>query len=203
MNYFYAPPALLREARRRDALRPCSFLVCYRPLASVLAFISERLFAGFRPHRVVSVLVLITLGVSCALQAPPGRKTLRTTSGLSTLATRRSDQPPPLAAAAVRKAAARLAFTGLVATAASFAPVAAAKGGGRGGGGGSSSYSSSYRSSSYRRSYWRDEYYDDDQVAVPPLVVCGFLGLSIGIDILVDPDSKPGKRRRRDRRSPQ
>ena len=86
----------------------------------------------------ISGLLLITLGVTCALQAPPGGpglKTLRTTSSLRTLTTRRSDQAP---VAAVRKTAARLAFTGLVATAASFAPVAAAKGGGRGGGGGSS-----------------------------------------------------------------
>ena len=127
----------------------------------------------------ISALRLYIVSAACALQAPKPIKVLKTTSPRT-----------PHAAAAVRKAAARLAFTGLVATAASFAPVAAAKGGGRGGGGGSSSYSSSsYRSSSYRRSYWRDEYYDDDQVAVPPLVVCGFLGLSIGVDILVDPDS--------------
>ena len=134
-------------------------------------------------------LWLINLGVACALQAPPGHK------GLKVLRT--ASPRTPHAAAAVRKTAARLAFTGLVATAASFAPAAVAKGGGRGGGGGSSSYSSSYRSSSYDRyydddRYWRsDRYYDGGQVAVPPLVVCGFLGLSIGIDILVDPDSKP------------
>ena len=81
-------------------------------------------------------LLLINLGVACALQAPPGRK------GLKALRT----TPPrtPHAAAAVRKTAARLAFTGLVATAAaSFAPPALAKGG-RGGGGGSSASSSSY-----------------------------------------------------------
>ena len=98
------------------------------PLASVLAFISGPLFEGFARIEMVSGLVLITLGLSGALQAPPGHKTLRTTSGLRT----RNDQP--LAAAAVRKAAARLAFTGLIATAASFAPAADAKGGGRGGG---------------------------------------------------------------------
>ena len=82
-------------------------------------------------------LWLINLGVACALQAPPGRKGLK---ALRTTAPR-----TPHAAAVVRKAAARLAFTGLVATAASFAPPVEAKGGGRGGGGGSSSYSSSYR----------------------------------------------------------
>ena len=127
-------------------------------------------------------LWLINLGVACALQAPPGRK------GLKVL---RTDSPrTPHAAAAVRKAAARLAFTGLVATAASFAPAAAAKGGG--GGADASSYSStSYSSSSWDRSYWESDLYYDNKVAVPPLVVCGFLGLSIGIDILVDPDSKP------------
>ena len=125
-------------------------------------------------------LWLITLGVACALQAPPGRK------GLKVLRT--ASPRTPHAAAAVRKAAARLAFTGLVATAASFAPAAVAKGGGRGGGGSSSSYSStSYRSSSYDRSYWESDLYYDSKVAVPPLFVCGFLGLAIGIDILVDP----------------
>ena len=82
-------------------------------------------------------LWLINLGVACALQAPPGRK------GLKVL---RTDSPrTPHAAAAVRKAAARLAFTGLVATTASFAPAAVAKGGGRGGGGSSASSSSSLR----------------------------------------------------------
>ena len=127
-------------------------------------------------------LWLINLGVACALQAP-GRK------GLKVLRT--ASPRTPHAAAAVRKTAARLAFTGLVATAASFAPAAVAKGG-RGGGGGSSSYSStSYRSSSWDRSYWESDLYYDSKVAVPPLVICGFLGLAIGIDILVDPDSKP------------
>ena len=79
-------------------------------------------------------LWLINLGVACALQAPPGRKGLK---ALRTTAPR-----TPHAAAVVRKAAARLALTGLVATAASFAPPADAKGGGRGGG--SSVSSSSY-----------------------------------------------------------
>ena len=121
-------------------------------------------------------LWLINLGVACALQAPPGRK------GLKVLRT--ASPRTPHAAAAVRKAAARLAFTGLVATAASFAPAAAAKGGG--GGADASSYSStSYSSSSWDRSYWESDLYYDNKVAVPPLVVCGFLGLSIGIDILV------------------
>ena len=77
-------------------------------------------------------LWLINLGVACALQAPPGRKGLK--------ALRTTSPRTPHAAAAVRKTAARLAFTGVVATAAaSFAPPALAKGGGRGGGGGSSS----------------------------------------------------------------
>ena len=81
-------------------------------------------------------LWLINLGVACALQAP-GRK------GLKVLRT--ASPRTPHAAAAVRKTAARLAFTGLVATAASFAPAAVAKGGGRGGGGSSASSSSSLR----------------------------------------------------------
>ena len=140
----------------------------------------------------ISALRLYIVSAACALQAPKPIKVLKTTSPRT-----------PHAAAAVRKAAARLAFTGLVATAASFAPPADAKGGGRGGGSSVSSSSYSYRSSSYDRYWERDRYDDGDEVAVPPLVVCGFLGLSIGIDILVDPDSKPGKRRRRDRRSPQ
>ena len=76
-------------------------------------------------------LWLINLGVACALQAPPGRK------GLKVLRT--TSPRTPHAAAAVRKTAARLAFTGLVATAASLAPPAEAKGGG--GGAGTSSYS--------------------------------------------------------------
>ena len=76
-------------------------------------------------------LWFINLGVACALQAPPGRKGLK--------ALRTTSPRTPHAAAAVRKTAARLAFTGLVATAASFAPAAAAKGGG---GAGASSYSS-------------------------------------------------------------
>ena len=131
-------------------------------------------------------LWLINLGVACALQAPPGRKGLK--------ALRTTSPRTPHAAAAVRKAAARLAFTGLVATAASFAPAAAAKGGG--GGAGASSYSStSYSSSSYDRSYWESDLYYDSKVAVPPLFVCGFLCLSIGIDILVDPDSTERSRR--------
>ena len=100
-------------------------------------------------------LWLINLGVACALQAPPGHK------GLKVLRT--ASPRTPHAAAAVRKTAARLAFTGLVATAASLAPPAEAKGGGRGGGGSSSSYSStSYRSSKYqRREAERRSYYDD------------------------------------------
>ena len=86
---------------------------------------------GFAHEEMIYGLWLINLGVACALQAPPGRK------GLKVL---RTDSPrTPHAAAAVRKAAARLAFTGLVATAGSFAPAAAAKGGG--GGADASSYS--------------------------------------------------------------
>ena len=86
-------------------------------------------------------LWLINLGVACALQAPPGRK------GLKVL---RTNSPrTPHAAAAVRKAAARLAFTGVVATAAaSFAPPALAKGGGRGGGGSYSSENPRYKAGS-------------------------------------------------------
>ena len=79
--------------------------------------------------------------MACALQAPPGRK------GLKVL---RTNSPrTPHAAAAVRKAAARLAFTGVVATAAaSFAPPALAKGGGRGGGGSYSSENPRYKAGS-------------------------------------------------------
>ena len=125
--------AATRAQRRCTRVSQC-LLVSYWPLGHdfYLDHATQNVcWRGFAHEEMIYGLWLINLGVACALQAPPGRK------GLKVL---RTDSPrTPHAAAAVRKAAARLAFTGLVATAGSFAPAAAAKGGG--GGADASSYS--------------------------------------------------------------
>ena len=177
---------------------------CVSQLASVLHAASigfgiifgihlRTLFAGFRPHRDDSWVVLNTLGL---LRAPscagPQNAFANNFDGAAPLLVDRRRPGRPAVARVARPSCAkppRAAFTGVVAAS-------------RGRGARRPRAAAAARRwrlhiilvvlslASYRRGDWRDEYYDDDH-AVRRYAHCGFLGLSIGIDILVDPDSKP------------